>query len=208
MRYLRLDVVHQVAARAHRTQHGGVGDGRALVAVHAAVHHGGEAEGHEKFRVREFLAGGDGPGERHRQRKRHGVGAPARSGGKGDDHCQNLQQHGQQKVRNALAEQLDQEDAAASLLADAADSDGEQENDRTEDDALEALVNSRHQHIERHALGQRHPRRQKKRRAEGPLHVGRVVDDEGADRDAYERNQGQEELEDMWRVALGDVAGL
>ena len=117
--HLRLDVIHQVAARAHRTEHRGIRNGRTLIAVHAAIHHRGETQGHEQLGMRKTLRAGYRPGQRHGQRERHGVGAPARARGERDDHREQLQQSGQQEVRNGVAELLHQESAAADFHATA-----------------------------------------------------------------------------------------
>ena len=58
------------------------------------------------------------------------------------------------------------------------------------------------------ALGQRHPYRQQEGRTKRPVHIGRVRDNKGADRNADQRAQRQEELQHMRRIARGHVAGL
>ena len=158
--------------------------------------------------MRQTLRPGHRPGERHGERKRDRVRAPTRARGERDRQRHDLQQHGQQKVRDAVAELFDQEDAAAGLLADAADGHRQQQDDRAEYNALEPVVKTGDQVLERHAPRQRHARGQQQRGAEGPVHVGRAAHEEGAGRNADQRAQRQKEFERAGRVPGRHVAAL
>ena len=151
---------------------------------------------------------GNGPGERHGQRKGHRIGAPACSGGKGDNHGQKLKQNRQEEVGNALAQLVNQKNRAPGLGIHAADGNGQQQDHRAEHHASDAVVKPGHEFLERHALGQRHAHRQQQGRAKRPMHIGRIGDNKGADGNADQRAQRQEELQHMRCIAGRHMAGL
>ena len=107
-----------------------------------------------------------------------------------------------------LSELLDEEVAAAGFPADGADRDRQQQDHRPDQHALDTVLKSGYQVLERHALGQRHPCGQQERGAERPVHVGRSESDERSHRKRDQRSQRQEELQDVRLVALRHVAAL
>ena len=88
LRDLRFDVVHQVAARTHGTEHCRIRDGRTLVAVNAAIDDCGKAQGHKQFGMRQAICRGHGPSQWHGKGECHRVRTPTRARGKGDSHGQ------------------------------------------------------------------------------------------------------------------------
>ena len=119
-----------------------------------------------------------------------------------------MEQDREEEVGNAAAELLDQKRAPAGFLADAADSDGEQENHRAEHHAFEAILKTRDDVFEGHALGEGHAHGQQERDAKCPMYFGRFINKKSSDSNGDERAQGNEKFEDVRLVALGHIAAL